>query len=180
MIRREGKRSYFLEQRENRKKQKSFDRFADTPPETPEREDFEDSEEESPRTSLEESNESENTSKKQIVTKNQPVKRVHTPSRKPKEPQSEEEAARIARAKAIAKKKKQQQILKEKRKQRAKDTEQLPGGGTVSDAYAFTGMHHIWDEHAEAGNLSIFERFYIVFFLTLILDISYKNIICKL
>ena len=128
MIRREGKRSYFLEQRENRKKQKSFEQFADTPPETPEREDFEESEEESPRSSLEESNEDENRKEKQIVTKNQPVKRVHTPSRKIKEPQSEVEAARIARAKALAKKKKQQQILKEKRKQRTKDTEQIPDG----------------------------------------------------
>lgn len=41
--------------------------------------------------------------------------------------------------------------LKQKRRMRAENTKQLPGGGRVSEAYAFTGMHHIWDEHHEAG-----------------------------
>lgn len=49
----------------------------------------------------------------------------------------------------------QRQIgLKQKRRQRAENTKQLPGGGRVSEAYAFTGMHHIWDEHHEAGKFS--------------------------
>ena len=46
---------------------------------------------------------------------------------------------------------KRKAALKQKRKERAENTKQLPGGGKVSEAYAFTGMHHIWDEHAEAG-----------------------------
>lgn len=58
----------------------------------------------------------------------------------------------IGKTSLIEKRKKRAQLIKEKRLKRAQNTEQLPGGGRVSDAYAFTGMHHIWDEHHEAGN----------------------------
>ena len=41
--------------------------------------------------------------------------------------------------------------VKQRRRERAEKTKELPGGGRVNDAYAFTGMHHIWDEHHEPG-----------------------------
>eukprot|EP01095_Lingulamoeba_sp_RSL-Kostka_P000722 TRINITY_DN11003_c0_g1_i2.p1 TRINITY_DN11003_c0_g1~~TRINITY_DN11003_c0_g1_i2.p1 ORF type:complete len:401 (-),score=119.35 TRINITY_DN11003_c0_g1_i2:77-1168(-) len=44
-----------------------------------------------------------------------------------------------------------QKLLEEalERKKRAEELKELPGGGKVNDAYAFTGMHHIWDHHKE-------------------------------
>ena len=34
--------------------------------------------------------------------------------------------------------------------------ESLPGGELIEDAYAFKGMHHIWDHHKEPGMLGLF------------------------
>jgi hypothetical protein len=33
--------------------------------------------------------------------------------------------------------------------------ESLPGGELIEDAYAFKGMHHIWDHHKEPGMLKL-------------------------
>ena len=126
----------------------------DTPDPSPENS-SEEEEEEEEETAQSESPVIENKQENEIPEatasepSNKPIKVVK--KNRKKVPMTPERAAAVKRAKAIAKKKKKQQMLKEKRQKRAENTEALPGGGRVSDAYAFTGMHHIWDEHHEAG-----------------------------